>query len=369
MTNLTVISHSCVLPENQRIWAEVARHPQISLTLIAPARWNSSLHGPVEFEALPQLQECSVPVRVYWPGHLHFHTYSDLGPAMTTSVPDVVYLDEDPHSLVAAQVLSIQAIMDYRLIITLKQNVLKRYCFPFSFIEKRTHRLASCGAATSRECLDVARAKGFRRPAEVIGYPIDTDTFRPGRANGHGERLRLGYSGRLVPEKGVADLIEAVAIVQQSTPVSLSIVGDGPEAGRLAKQAAEQLQPNSYAFWDCLAPENMPEWYQALDVLILPSLTTPRWKEQFGRVMGEAMACGAAVIGSDSGFIPEFIETTGGGLVYPEGDTEALAAAIVSLAGDGDLRQRLAETGREGVMREYRLEAVADRIARLVLST
>ena len=61
---------------------------------------------------MPELRDRALPVRAYWPGKLHFHTYAALGPKMTGSVPDVLYLDEDPHSFVAAQVLSIQAIMD-----------------------------------------------------------------------------------------------------------------------------------------------------------------------------------------------------------------------------------------------------------------
>ncbi|MEI6501437.1 MAG: glycosyltransferase family 4 protein [Armatimonadota bacterium] len=368
MTRLTVISHSCVLPENQKIWAEVARHPDIDLTLIAPAYWNSSLHGPVEFKALPELAERSVPVRVYWPGRLHLHTYSDLGPAMTKSVPDVLYLDEDSHSFMAAQALSIQAIMDYRLLITLKQNVLKRYPFPFGWIEKRAYRLARAAAATSQECLDVARLKGFSRPAEVIGYPIDTSLFRPRTTPTPADHLRLGFAGRLIPEKGVADLIEGVALVQKTVPAQLAVVGTGSEAATLSKLAGASLQPGSFVSWDRLPPEDMAEWYQNLDLLVLPSRTTPQWKEQFGRVMGEALACGVPVIGSSSGFIPEFLDLTGGGLTYPEGDVPALAEVILRLAAEAPLRRELAQKGREGVVREFGLPAVAEKIAQMVLA-
>ena len=71
------------------------------------------------------------------------------------------------------------------------------------------------------------------------------------------------------------------------------------------------------------------------DVLVGPSLTTPRWKEQFGRMLVEAMACGVPVIGSDSGEIPHVIGDAG--IVVPEGDRVALCAAIARLR---DLRGR-----------------------------
>ena len=66
----------------------------------------------------------------------------------------------------------------------------------------------------------------------------------------------------------------------------------------------------------------VPAVLRALDVLVLPSLTTPSWKEQFGRVLQEAMACAIPVVGSDSGEIPHVIGDAG--LVTPEGDAAAL---------------------------------------------
>ena len=67
----------------------------------------------------------------------------------------------------------------------------------------------------------------------------------------------------------------------------------------------------------------MPALYREMDVLVLPSRTTPTWAEQFGKVLCEALLCGTPVIGSSSGEIPWVVTTTGGGLVYPEGDTPA----------------------------------------------
>lgn len=370
MTNLTVISHSCVLPDNQRVWAEVARRADLALTLVAPAFWRSSLHGPLQFAALPALTGRTHPIRVYHPGRLHLHTYSDLGPQLTAHLPDVVYLDEDAHSLAAAQILSLQAIMDFRLVITLKQNLLKRYPFPFGWVERRSYRLAHAAAATSAECLEVARQKGYQGPAEIVHYPIDTERFAP-RAAGRreaGEPLQVGYAGRLVPEKGVTDLMAAVALAQREVRLRLSIVGTGPQAQEVSRLAAESFLGQSFILWDRLPTEHMPEWYRSLDVLVLPSRTTAGWKEQFGRVLGEAMASGVPVVGSSSGFIPEFIESTGGGVVYPEGDVEALAAALVGLAQEEERRQELGSAGREGVTRLYGLPVVADRLANLVLS-
>ena len=102
-------------------------------------------------------------------------------------------------------------------------------------------------------------------------------------------------------------------------------------------------------------------------LLVLPSLTTRRWKEQFGRVLGEAMASGVPVAGSSSGFIPEFIHATGGGLVFPEGDAMALARVLATLAREPLHRRQLAEAGRAGVLGHYSVPVLARRWHDLLL--
>jgi glycosyltransferase involved in cell wall biosynthesis len=82
-----------------------------------------------------------------------------------------------------------------------------------------------------------------------------------------------------------------------------------------------------------------------MDVLVLPSRTMPTWKEQFGRVLIEAMACGVPVIGSDSGEIPTTIGEAG--MVFSEGDADGLAAQIARLYNDPVLRMGLGEKARK----------------------
>jgi len=89
----------------------------------------------------------------------------------------------------------------------------------------------------------------------------------------------------------------------------------------------------------------------------------PRWAEQFGRVLVEALWCGVPVIGSQSGEIPWVIESTGGGLTFPEGDVDALRGCLEVMRADPALRTRLAKRGRERVERMFSVDAVARRFA------
>jgi glycosyltransferase involved in cell wall biosynthesis len=104
----------------------------------------------------------------------------------------------------------------------------------------------------------------------------------------------------------------------------------------------------------------------AFDLLVLPSETQPNWKEQFGRVVIEAMACGTPVVGSDSGEIPNLIADTGGGLVFKERQPSELADRLAQLIRDPALRAELAAKGQQAASARYSLAAIARKFAATV---
>jgi glycosyltransferase involved in cell wall biosynthesis len=166
----------------------------------------------------------------------------------------------------------------------------------------------------------------------------------PPRPGGH--PFTIGFAGRLIEQKGIRDLLDAVALLP--FPFRLLIAGQGPlrevvEAADLGQGTLELMPPG-------LRPDDLPATYAEMDVLVLPSRTTETWAEQFGKVLAEALLCGTPVVGASSGAIPWVIETTGGGRVFPEGDAAALAALLAELHDDPAQRARLAQTGRQGVV-------------------
>jgi glycosyltransferase involved in cell wall biosynthesis len=103
----------------------------------------------------------------------------------------------------------------------------------------------------------------------------------------------------------------------------------------------------------------MPAAYAGFDVLVLPSRATPKWAEQFGRVLVEGLSLGVPFIGSDSGEIPWVLHVTDGGIVVPEGDVAALRRALVRLRGSPAVRHQMAERGRERALAQFSVAAVA----------
>jgi glycosyltransferase involved in cell wall biosynthesis len=117
----------------------------------------------------------------------------------------------------------------------------------------------------------------------------------------------IGYLGRLVAQKGVLDLVEALALLPAH--IRLRLIGDGALRPRIKARAAELglRERVELVAWT----NDVPAELRRLDALALPSHTTPTWKEQFGRVLVEAMSCGVPVVGSSSGEIPRWWATAG----------------------------------------------------------
>lgn len=152
-----------------------------------------------------------------------------------------------------------------------------------------------------------------------------------------------------MPEKGVGTLVEAT----YHLGAGLLIAGSGPMEERL-------LQERHVCLLGALQRGEMDRFWRAIDVLVLPSLTTRHWAEQFGRVLVEAMGRGIPVVGSNSGAIPEVIGDAG--LVVPEGSSAALAAALRQIRDDPALRATLVTGGLQRARQCYSQDVIMDQI-------
>jgi glycosyltransferase involved in cell wall biosynthesis len=157
------------------------------------------------------------------------------------------------------------------------------------------------------------------------------------------EELLVLFVGRLVPEKGIDSLLEAWRLAAVSNGV-LALVGEGP--GRPAADISTRCVgaiPNA----------DLPAWYAAADVVVLPSVPTRTFLEPWGLVLNEAMLQGTPVIASDAvgAAAGGLVRSGRNGLVVEAGDADSLARAIRTLAGDSTLRERLGSAAREDAAR------------------
>jgi glycosyltransferase involved in cell wall biosynthesis len=152
----------------------------------------------------------------------------------------------------------------------------------------------------------------------------------------------FGFVGRLVPEKGLTWMIAAMdQIVGADADTTLIVIGDGPERVVLEDAARSR---SWLSVRGPVEPDDLPAAMRAMDVLLLPSLTTDAVAEQFGKVVVEAMMCGIPVIASTAGSLPEV--TAGAAVLVPELDTVGLAEAMRRMRDEPLHRQQLVDRAK-----------------------
>ncbi len=349
---LLIVSHPAVLAVNQLPYAELRRRGWDPF-VVTPSVWRSdyatSTFAP---EVLPELHGHVAGLQVAFPGRIQRHFYLARVARLIAEVgPQAAFVEEESTSLAGFQwgralrrarvPYGLQAAENLDRPLPLVARAFRRWALAHAaFVAARS---PSAAALVRRIRSDV--------PAPVIPHCVpEWAPVRRVRRDG----FVVGYAGRLVPEKGLDVLIDAIAPIRGAI---VRLVGNGPMRVELEARAAAQ---NVALEIDCnVTHEDMAGAYATFDVLVLPSRSTLTWAEQFGRVLVEALSCGVPVVGSDSGEIPWLIGCTGGGLITPEGDVAALREALVRLRDSPELREELAARGQERVRAQFSVAATA----------
>ena len=360
-----VVSHPAVVDVNQEVYRELVRRG-FQLTIVVPNRWRHDYaSAEIRPRALPGLETALMPVPILLPGREQRHLYLTRCGALCDRLrPDVAFLEAEPYALAATQWGRALARRGIPFGVQCYENIDRPLPAPVRVLRARVLRDAAFVAARSQTAAELVRAWGARGEVEIVPPPVPGWGQAPARSERkENAPFRVGYAGRLIESKGLADLLAAVR--RLSAPVELLLFGAGEMRDALEGQ---EVPGSRVRVLDGYSHDEMAGAYAQLDVLVLPSRTTPTWKEQFGRVLIEAAWCGVPVIGSDSGEIPWVIGLTGGGLVFPEGDVEALASRLRELRSDPRLSARLGASGREAVERLFTVPAATDPLERLLRS-
>lgn len=357
---ILVLSHAGVLEVNRAVFQALALLG-LDVTMVVPAQWEGDLIRSLRFEQRESdnpLRLIPLPVAFSGRGSLFFYR-SSLRRALAGWEPDVVFLDEEPWSLAALQTRL--AFPRTELWFFTKENLDKMIPWPFSRLEQWVYRQAAGAFAVSDEVEQVLRAKGYRGAIQQLHHSYDPVLFKK-RPESERQRIRdeftlprdavvIGYFGRLTHEKGLIDLAKALQLLAEDLSLPkwfFCCVGNG-QAEQDIQRALGSLPQARYRMFGAVSHDRVGSLLSAVDVVVLPSRTTRRWKEQFGRILVEAMACGAAVVGSNSGEIPHLIGRSGGGLVFREGDVSELAICLKRLLSEPELLEEFRNQGRRYV--------------------
>ncbi len=354
------VAHASLTPALRGRERGIARtFPEVEMEVVAPPRWFES---GVEVETVP---DDLFPVRTaetFFSKHIQLFAYDPrpIIEVLRRHQPHIIDMDHEPYSVPCAEIITLRNIFapNTPIVMQTAQNILKKYPPPFSYFEKRAFRHVAAAYMCSETVREVYKIKGFQKPMRIVPFGVDLEMF-PFCERETKEILTIGYVGRLLPAKGLIVLADALAKLKNEK-WRLLVVGDGEEREKTERRLAEAGLLERANFAGAVSYEKTPDYFQQMDILVVPTLTTKKIREQFGRVIVEAMASGVPVVGSTCGAIPEVIGDAG--LVFPEKDSQALAAALKRLLNDSDLRKHLARKGRRRVEKNYTWAQVAEGI-------
>ena len=351
-----MLSKACLVGSYQTKLEAIAQHKEIDLTVIVPPVWHDPA-GAVKLERAHTEGYRLLVDPIRFNGQFHTYYFPKLRQRLAAIRPDVLHIDEEPYNLATWLALRQARRVQAKTLFFSWQNLRREYPFPFNLLEKQVLAKIDFGIMGNQAAAEVWRQKGYGGPLRVIPqFGVDAALFQPPAQRDPGRGFVIGSANRrLVPEKGVDLLLRAAARLPGVW--RLHIAGDGPERPSLEKLARQLGIWERVQFDGVVTSAQMPGYLQQLDALVLASRTLPNWKEQFGRVLIEAMACEVAVVGANSGEIPNVIGEAG--LIFPENDEMALHHHLLNLMQSATLRDDLGANGRQRVLNHYTQSQIA----------
>jgi L-malate glycosyltransferase len=374
---ILVASHTYIVDLNcEKLRALARLEPGIEVTVVVPKRWHP---GGVQSKTIETQRRDEgafriIPISNFSENHQGLLLFgTDLVQLLKEFRPQIIQVEQGAKALAHTQAIVLNQLLRLKAknIFFTWWNLPYTLKFPISLLESYNLRNTDGIISGNQDGATILREHGYQGAIKVMPQlGIDEKLFAPRSQLELTRKLGIdrsdfviGFVGRFVPEKGLITLLNALSIIKDR-PWKLLLLGRGPlKSDILSIAAANQIQ-DRIMIVESVAHTEVADYINLMSTLVLPSettadfktLTSVGWKEQFGHVLIEAMACKVPVIGSDSGEIPHVIGDAG--LVFPEGDAEALANCCVQLM-DADLAEKLSAMGYVKAMSQYTNQALA----------
>jgi len=353
--DLLVVSHACVLAENQRVYAELATRGA-DVRLVVPARWRDP-YRPEGYAAqvAEGLEGRVTELRVLGAGRPQRHVHLARARSVLASLgPRAVLIEEEPFSLAASQWSSAARHAGVPFGVQLAETMDRALPRAVATMRDRVLSSAAFVLARSPGAAALASHWGASGAVVVVAHGVDDTGARPTPDGA----FTVAYVGRLVEVKGVLDLLEAVRSLDGA--VRLVVAGDGPLAGAVRDGGAH------VEYLGAVRHEGIGEVYARAHATCVPSRTSATWEEQFGRVLVESLVRAVPVVATRTGEIPWVVASAGGGVLVEQRDPAGLAAALGALAADRERAEALGAQGRAGALATFTNAAAAGQIASLL---
>lgn len=366
--NVIIISHTYIIKTNRKKWLTLARlYPEINLKVIFPQKWRGTLSSYNDnLDLNENLPNCTFhPLKVFFGDNevKYFYKPNDLIKIFKSFKPALVHVEQGDNSLsylesiILSKLFNKKARFCFFTWVNWHHNFSLKYKIFWKLIEKINLKSSSGAFVGNVGAKQILESKKFKSQMCVLPQlGVDTNQFFPNESQPKDKII--GFAGRLVPEKGILTLVNAFSRIADSAPEwKLFILGNGPYEEHLKDYVRIKSLVNKVIFHPSVPHEEIANKIQKFSIFVLPSFDTDEWKEQFGHVIIEAMACGVPVIGSDAGEIPNVIEDAG--LIFNQKKSLDLARCMKLLIEDSSKRDYYGKAGLNKVKEKYSNEVIA----------
>ena len=378
---ILVISHTYIVDLNcEKLRSLAQLNPDSEVVVAVPKRWRPGgvQNKIIETQPKDEGNFRIVPLSNFSQNNQALLVFGfDLIQLLLTFKPNIIQVEQGAKALCYAQTIFLNKLLKIKAknLFFTWWNLPYNTKFPISWLEKFNLENTDGAIPGNQDAADILREHGYEGTLKVMPQlGVDETLFFPNsqaelaaQVGINANEFVIGYLGRFVPEKGLFTLLNAVSRLS-SQSWKLLLVGRGDLKNQILSQAQEQGIGDRLIILDSVAHDQVPNYLNLMNVLVLPSETTYQvrtltavgWKEQFGHVLIEAMACKVPVIGSDSGEIPHVIAEAG--LTFPEGDAEMLQQCLQKVIENPETAKKLAEAGYERVKKKYTNQALAQEL-------
>jgi glycosyltransferase involved in cell wall biosynthesis len=347
---ILVVSHTYIVDLNCEKLRAMTQEPGVEVTVVVPRQWRPG--GVQNHVVKPRPWQDGnfrvVPVANFSQNNQGLLCF---GAGIVTLLqefrPHIIQVEQGSKSIAYAQLITLNRILGLgaKNLFFTWWNLPYTLRFPVSALEAYNLHHTDGAIVGNQDGVEVLRQRGYAGAAQVIPQlGIDETRFcpqpQPELAAALGiqpHEFVVGFVGRFVPEKGLLTLCDALAGLVDGRPWKWLLLGRGELKTALMAKAGAAGIGDRLIWVESVPHDDVPRYINLMNVLVLPSetseqfttLTSKGWKEQFGHVLIEAMACQVPVIGSDSGEIPYVIDESG--LIFPEGNVVALRESLLWL--------------------------------------
>lgn len=378
---ILVASHTYIVALNcEKLRTLAHLEPGVEVTVVVPKRWQPGgvQNQIIETKAWSDGSFRVIPISNFSQNNQGLLTFGwEIISLLKQFRPQIIQVEQGSKSFAYAQLITLNRLLGLKAknVFFTWWNIPYQSKFPVSVLENYNLTHTDGLVAGNLDAAEILRDRGYKKAVTVMPQlGVDERLFshrlQPELASQSGiksEEFVVGFVGRFVPEKGILTLVKALTGLQE-LPWKLLLLGRGSLKETIITEASKAGIKDRLIILESVPHHEVPRYINLMNVLVLPSETTDRfktltaagWKEQFGHVLIEAMATKIPVIGSNSGEIPNVIGEAG--LVFPEGNVEALRHCIRQIIEQPELSQKLAEMGYKRVIEKYTNKALAQQL-------